>query len=500
MLGFPTPYPNELLYSVIARAGQHEGITSPKQLLDSVFSNRKVIATVDLPGHIEKIANQYPQVLGLQVENLIRKHTLWPVYAPFVPVDRRKRIESWMSGESKGAVHLAAGIVASRVNTKQSMFLCESCKHSQELKYGEVFWDRRWQVPLVSCCPEHGSLSETSNSLNGMHRHEFVSLSQCEIISRPDITISDIRFSKLVYELFDWFITNSPSYDQWTQFYRNLAIDHGYLHGRRIDHERLYDQYVSYWDEEWLKNTNLLPACRDTSWLKSIFRKHRKSFSFAEHLSAIGAISQGKTQIGKMINKAVDYQSIKKESTAKYSGEPKEINEDQKIWLSLLVVWGPKSARKIEPALYTRLYRNYYHWLMNVDKQYRLRTIKVNNRVAWSNRDREAARELVSFIEQVEEDLYMPRLTRTFLIHQLNNSVSIEKNLYRLPRCSAILTRYSESIDEYQVRRLTRAYIALGGHNHLIKRWILLRRAGLSEVRMTCIVKDCLKEIVKNDT
>ena len=77
MLGFPTPYPKELLYSTIARAGVHDGDTSPKQLLEKVFNNRKVIATIDLPSHIQVLSNQYPSTLGLDARTLIEHHTLW---------------------------------------------------------------------------------------------------------------------------------------------------------------------------------------------------------------------------------------------------------------------------------------------------------------------------------------------------------------------------------------------------------------------------------------
>ena len=55
MFNFPTPYPDELIYSTVARAGVRLALTSPKQLLDEVFQNRKVSATVDLPCHLEKI-------------------------------------------------------------------------------------------------------------------------------------------------------------------------------------------------------------------------------------------------------------------------------------------------------------------------------------------------------------------------------------------------------------------------------------------------------------
>ena len=52
MWNFPTPLPDELIYSTVARAGLHHGIQSPKQLLDEVFQDRKVVATVDLPSLI----------------------------------------------------------------------------------------------------------------------------------------------------------------------------------------------------------------------------------------------------------------------------------------------------------------------------------------------------------------------------------------------------------------------------------------------------------------
>ena len=61
MLNFPVPYPDELIYSLVARAGIHLGLTSPKQLLDEVFANRHVIATVDLPNHLASLVQLLPE-------------------------------------------------------------------------------------------------------------------------------------------------------------------------------------------------------------------------------------------------------------------------------------------------------------------------------------------------------------------------------------------------------------------------------------------------------
>ncbi len=61
MRNFPVPYSNELIYSTIARAGVYQGIVSPKQLLDEVYGNRKVVATLGLPSHLGVIARHLHQ-------------------------------------------------------------------------------------------------------------------------------------------------------------------------------------------------------------------------------------------------------------------------------------------------------------------------------------------------------------------------------------------------------------------------------------------------------
>lgn len=498
MLGFPTPYTNELLYSVIARAGIHEGETSPKQLLDSVFANRKVIATVDLPSHVGRIADQYPKSLSLSALALIEKHTLWPIYAPFLPNDRRKAIEEWMLARSQGAAHLASGIVASRVPAKRIMLMCHSCIKQHEQDYGEAFWDRRWQVPVVDCCPIHGALSQTDIRKNGKHRHAYVPVSQCKNVGSHLETESGMRFSEFVYQLFDSCVRSSPSYQQWTSFYRNLAFAYNFRNGKRIDHLLIRSQLISYWGKDWLKKKNLLPSKSDTSWLRSIFRKHRKAFSFAEHITAIRALSQGQMSIVEALERALYINETCEKKNAKVKVEGNKLTIDQNKWVALVLEYGPKRARNAQPALYARLYRNNHDWLIDVDKKYQLPPVSVNRRVEWSARDRVAARALLNFVRKVENDLSMPRLTQTFLIHQLNNSATIEKNLCRLPRCAAILKRYTESVDEYQIRRLTRAYISFIQSNTMVKEWVLLREAGLSEVRMSKVVRKFLGEIVRD--
>lgn len=81
---FPRLYPDELLYSGIARCRVHLGISNHKTLLHMAFGDSKVAAITDLPTHLAALANN----TGLDTANVIMHHTLFPLYAPFIPAKR----------------------------------------------------------------------------------------------------------------------------------------------------------------------------------------------------------------------------------------------------------------------------------------------------------------------------------------------------------------------------------------------------------------------------
>ena len=501
MLGFPKPYPEELLYSTVARAGVHDGETSPKQLLDQVFLNRKVIATVDLPSHVQSIAQQYPENGEPSTASLIDQHTLLPIYAPFMPAERVLKLREWMTGSSYGAVHLASGIAASRVKAKNNLYVCKQCLLEQQSIYGEGFLHRLWQVPLVKVCPIHGALSRTNIELDSEHRHTFFPIDSVERISDVLIDNQDQVFAKQSANLLNNYC-EGISYSQWTLFYKRFAANQNYLNGSRIDHAQIRETVVKFWGKKWLEGVGLHPVDAETSWLKSIFRKHRKSFSFAEHIVAITALSEGQVNIAYAIQEAaslkvhLDSASTRMPQTDVIDESP--ISPDQLQWLALLSECSPKLARNGNKALYARLYRNHHDWLMVIDLAFHTKSSVVNNRVDWPQRDRQCARELKHIIESLADDLDAPHLSRTFLIHQLNQRATIEKNLSRLPRCEFLLTKYSESTTEYQARRLVRAYLVMKEKQKEIKRWSLIREAGLSDERMTNLVSELLTEILRD--
>ena len=269
MLGFPKPYPEELLYSTIARAGVHDGETSPKQLLDQVFSNRKVIATVDLPSHVQSIANQYPEQSELTSRILIEHHTLWTIYSPFMPPERALKLRQWMTNRSQGAAHLASGIAASRVKAKTKLYVCKQCLVDQQSNYGERYLQRLWQVPLVTVCPIHGALSRTSIELDGEHRHTFIPIESAKALDEHPSKRQDKFFAEQCVCLLQT-RSEGTNFAQWSLFYKQLAGKFSLLNGTRIDHSRIREAVIGFWGKKWLEDAGLYPADTETSWLKSL--------------------------------------------------------------------------------------------------------------------------------------------------------------------------------------------------------------------------------------
>lgn len=119
--------------------------------------------------------------------------------------------------------------------------------------------------------------------------------------------------------------------------------------------------------------------------------------------------------------------------------------------------------------------------------------------IDWDKRDREylqALRQLATFLKANQQG---PRRSRTYYLKLLSNLSTLEKNLHQLPRTSAFMAVNSESVYQYQIRRLQNTYDDLRVLFDSPPRWRLLRNAGLSEERMTEPAMQYLENLVDTE-
>lgn len=220
-----------------------------------------------------------------------------------------------------------------------------------------------------------------------------------------------------------------------------------------------------------------------------MFRKHRKAFSYLEHLIVWAALLPGATpaeilnqvrKLGGKIWQALELTCISETPTVVDT-------QKREAWQTLALERGTKAARKVGlgGALYAWLYRNDRAWLMEFNKQHKLPRDMPGLKVDWHKRDMTASRHLLRLIYQSDLRLDLPRLSANWLLQQLPNKASISKNIRKLPLVNKVLQRYAESITEYQLRRICCIYTRLKDEHIPPKKWLVLRMSGLSKERIT---------------
>ncbi|WP_419572094.1 TnsD family Tn7-like transposition protein [Rheinheimera sp.] len=500
MLNFPVPYPNELIYSTVARTGTYLGISSPKQLLEEVYGDRKVIATMDLPCHLQAISEQLKRTGQYSVYELVYQHTLFPLYAPFVPEDHRLKALKMMAASSQGAVHLMLGVAASRVKSINRFRYCDVCMQQQQIKYGECFWLREWYFPGLCVCPEHGPLTLLSEKISD-HRHLFLPLQQAigKTQSRADVCSEQKLLVCLARELMQLPPGGSPTFEQWTGFYHSLAADLGLSRGKHVLHDQVYERICQRFSVRTLSELDLQGPVSESFWLRSMFRKHRKACSYLEHLIVWAALLPGITpaEILKQVRKAGSKVPPTVERTDAWQSPALVDLLKRETWQRLTLEHGIKAARKVEfgGAVYAWLYRHDRVWLLKFNRQQKQPRELPGFKIDWHQRDLltiRALRELPACTELMYKG---PRISANYLLSHLPNHSSIEKNLDKLPLVRMYLQRYTETITEYQLRRLATTCAGFYEDGVELKQWVALRKAGLSKERFTTDTQKVLNEL-----
>jgi hypothetical protein len=297
MLGFfPTPYPDELLYSIIARYHIRSGNISPKITLQELFGSTTTIATPDLPANLNNLSKRLQHLIPNPAGELIDRYTLYPFYRPFLPPQRDRLIQKSMKARTGANIHTRAGIMASAISMPRYLRFCPECNAEDLDRYGEMYWHRLHQISGVLVCPKHSVFLQQSNvSFQGSNRHEYYAASgdNCLVVEQSK-TYRDPTQKQLQTLAIDisWLLdrnlaAHTPEYFQ--QQYRSLLIDREYANSNgRVRRDRLDRDFRLFYSQELLTLLDSsLEDNSDSQWLFEITCKHRKSFHPIRHLLLI---------------------------------------------------------------------------------------------------------------------------------------------------------------------------------------------------------------------
>ena len=120
---FPKPYLDETVYSLLARYQVHAGSVVGEHIWKELFQRRRLTIRMDMPAHLSIIA----EWAGMDAQELLQKHTLFPFYAAFMSEARRKSLADEMIHGSGNKILYMSGHMAGGFSTHQKFRFCSLC-------------------------------------------------------------------------------------------------------------------------------------------------------------------------------------------------------------------------------------------------------------------------------------------------------------------------------------------------------------------------------------
>lgn len=297
---FPEPYPDELLYSVLARFHIRRGNTAAKTSLRELFGDAKIIPAYDLPCHMNKLVSNLPLYYTHTALDLIYNNTLFPYYAAFLPGDRVQKIFNSMRSDYGGDILASSGILTNNIKPPQYFRFCPLCNQEDMKEYGECYWHRLYQLPGVQVCSRHGIFLENSSILTH-NRHELIAANMlnCKGIScgnSKNIGDSDLRWHFEFAKEGLWVLNNYQKISELSVIknrYLTLLISQDLATPTgRVFQKELAEAFITYYTHSYLlQQQSDIDINQGSTWLSSIVRKYRKSFHPINHILMIKFLS-----------------------------------------------------------------------------------------------------------------------------------------------------------------------------------------------------------------
>lgn len=176
---FPTPYPDETIYSLLSRAYEKGGYLSISQAKEEFFVQSKekfdFLFTNKL---VPELANLFTKTCSW--ENFLEEHTLLNYYGRYLTRDKReKAYQSLVSME--GNYNNLFSLTPNRREEEEFLCYCPLCAKEHRNIYGETYWNRIFQISEITVCPKHGCKLLNSSILMDRHKTTVFSAADTEI-------------------------------------------------------------------------------------------------------------------------------------------------------------------------------------------------------------------------------------------------------------------------------------------------------------------------------
>jgi len=540
MYFFPTPYPDELLYSVLARYCIQSGNNNYINNFDDIFGSRNVIASVEFQGRLDLLMLNMPKYSEYTIERFIFQHTLFPYYLSFSPEEKAREVIELMSNKGTSKIYNKTGIVSHSIKTNLFLRFCPKCNEEDFLKYGENYWHRLHQIPGVLMCPIHKvTIQDSIVHARGANRQSFIGSNSTNCINnnRADVYSKEIveRLVEISREV-ELLLTKEYEFqnvDVIKYRYMDRLIEKKIAcQNTMVHHKKLRKLLIDYWGAEVL---NLVQSeiylDKNCSWLEKLVIESKTMFQPMRNILLYKALGM---DADTLLNSKIDAATviphkilweeklkklckeelslreiaIKLDSTSITIKKYIEKNGIENFWINN---GGGKYINK--PYLKTPEYiskrdesrdkwskiieenpnksktymmkkdQGLHSWLIRYDNEWLQnnspKRVEVEKHDQWKERDIELLPIVVDIVEKMKEG--KPQRIRWHSIGGkmgINGSLLNRKN--KMPLVKAYIESVEETLEEFQIRKIKWAIRELENNNESITKWKLIEKSGVN--------------------
>jgi len=299
LLFFPSPYPDELLFSVVSRYDFRSANSNSKFTNLDIFGTTKVCTNIDFSSNLSVLHGKLNENSLLTAEYLATNSTMFPLFVPFMPKEQSDRILALMQGPVRDGSSMFklpmrtgrgsnAGGISSyfqrhRYPYKRYLRYCPQCIIADVNLFGESYWHRSHQIYGIDVCHRHVEwLIETNISANQTIINNSYFIPDDLKLSKGRNACNNQVLSSIAKSAY-WLLNHNKT-NLHVQLVRLLYQNHlqtiGYDNScGGIEYKRLNNDIVKYFNE---KNINTGPI-KKTKYDKNIWLENVLVGKFNAH-------------------------------------------------------------------------------------------------------------------------------------------------------------------------------------------------------------------------
>jgi hypothetical protein len=296
---FPRPYPDELLYSVIARYHGRSKNRAYHYTAEDLLGSTTARVTTLFTNNIAHLCSQLPPDSLLKPDRLIFEHTILPLYKPFIGRDRFLSALLYIQSSSlRPAENRVSGQLRDTMSSVSTFKYCPECFGLDRKEYGEVYWHRDHQYYGVFTCHKHKELLVDTGLPHTSNQRVLYRLDRefRKTMPRPNYERHELRHFRTIAKAVHWLLNNAVNDDSMAmlqQRYRRLVVERGISNPfSGLVNRQVSKALKKHYGDDFLNHLSCNIDSADANWLVGLLKSKGTAASPLRHILTLHLLGQ----------------------------------------------------------------------------------------------------------------------------------------------------------------------------------------------------------------